>query len=184
MVIALKDARTNSVPALDQSFCHSVIIIIGHMLVCAYVLILFNKNSLYKIGKMCYNINMENKNEVYLKNALVLAYLGDSVFSTMVRAHLVTKYGYKPSGLNKIANSVVCAKTQAVLLDEILPKLNETEQEIVMRARNSHINSKAKHSTLTEYSKATQFEALIGYWFLTRNEKLNEIFNEFVVDKL
>ncbi len=127
---------------------------------------------------------METKNEAYLKNALVLAYLGDSVFSTMVRTYLVNNFGFKPSGLNKIANSLVCAKTQAILLDEITPKLDETEKEIVLRARNSHINSKAKHSTLTEYSKATQFEALVGFWYLTKNEKLNEIFNEFVVSKL
>lgn len=128
---------------------------------------------------------MLSKEEVYLKNALVLAYLGDSVFSTMVREHLVKTKNLKPSGLNKIANSVVCAKTQAVLLDEIKPILNETEQEIMLRTRNSHLNSKAKHSTLTEYSKATQFEALIGYWFLTENQnKLNEVFNNYVVDKL
>ena len=155
------------------------------MLVCAYGRILcLNKKTLYNLGILCYNSCMENKDDIYLKNALTLAYVGDSVFSTMVREFLVKKYDYKPSGLNKIANSVVCAKTQALLLEDILPVLTEKEKEIVLRARNSHINSKAKHSTITEYSKATQFEALIGYWYLTRDKKLIEVFNNFVVCKL
>ncbi len=128
---------------------------------------------------------MQIKNESYLKNALVLAYLGDSVFSTMVREYLVKNDNLKPSGLNKLANSVVCAKAQALLLDEIKPILTETEQDIMLRTRNSHLNSKSKHSTLTEYSKATQFEALVGYWFLNDdNARLTEIFNNYVVGKL
>ncbi len=128
---------------------------------------------------------MDSKNEIYLKNALVLAYLGDSVFSTMVREYLVKNYNLKPSGLNKLANTIVCAKMQAQILEEIKPILTDLEQEIMLRARNSHLNSKAKHSTLTEYSKATQFEALIGYWYLhNENERLTKIFNDYVVIKL
>ena len=64
---------------------------------------------------------MENR-ETYLKNALTLAFLGDSVFTLMVRSYLVGSCSQKPNGLNKRANSVVCAKSQA----EIMEKLKST----------------------------------------------------------
>ncbi len=120
----------------------------------------------------------------YYKNALVLAYLGDSVFTLMVRKYLVENYNYKPKELNKMANSIVCAKSQAEFMEIIKDRLSNDELDIVMRARNSHINTKAKHSTLQEYSLATQFEALIGYWYLNHNTvKLNELF-EIIKEKL
>ena len=121
----------------------------------------------------------------YYKNALSLAYLGDSVFTLMVRNFLIKTYNFKPNGLNKKANSVVCAKTQAEIMNRLKPELTEDELDIVMRARNSHTNNKAKNSTQEEYNLATQFEALIGYWYLNnQQEKLEEAFNRFVKDLL
>ena len=122
--------------------------------------------------------------EAYLKNVLSLAYLGDAVFSLMVREALVLKYNLKSSGLNKIANSVVCAKSQADIMRR-LESLTDDEQDIVNRARNSHVNNIAKNSTREEYGLATEFEALVGYWYLTnKKEKLDNIFNTFVMEKL
>ena len=126
-----------------------------------------------------------DKTENYYKNALVLAYLGDSVFTLMVREFLVKNYDYKPNMLNKKANSVVCARSQAEIMSQIKDSLTDDEMDIVMRARNTHLSSKAKNSTLSEYSLATQFEALIGYWYLNNNkQKLDNVFTEFVVSKL
>ena len=130
---------------------------------------------------------MENlqKNENYLKNALVLAYLGDAVFSLQVRKFLISKHNFKANGLNKLANSIVCAKNQAKIMQELKPELTSEELDIALRARNSHINNKAKNSTFEEYSLATQFEALVGYWYLNGNyERLDAMFEAFVVDEL
>ena len=128
--------------------------------------------------------NQEYSNNYY-KNALVLAYLGDSVFSLMVRKYLIENSNIKPNGLNKKANSVVCAKTQAEIMRDLKQKLTEDELDVVMRARNSHTNNKAKNSTLEEYNLATQFEALLGYWYLNKQEeKLNNMFLEYVMEKL
>lgn len=130
---------------------------------------------------------MENeiKDEIYQKNALTLAYLGDAVFTLMVREYLINKTDFKANMLNKIANGIVCAKNQAIIMEQIRPLLSETETEIVMRARNAHPNNKAKNSSLQEYSLATQFEALVGFWYLEKqNTKLNEIFKRYVVEKL
>lgn len=130
-------------------------------------------------------MNNCGKTENYYKNALVLAYLGDSVFSLMVREFLVKKYDYKPNQLNKKANSVVCARSQAEIMNCLKDGLTEDEIDVVMRARNTHLSNKAKNSTLSEYSLATQFEALIGYWYLNgENEKLDKTFKDYVVDRL
>lgn len=130
---------------------------------------------------------MEKKdnNTNYLKNALVLAYLGDSVFTLMVREYLVSHSNIKAGGLNKIANSIVKAPYQAEIMREIKDSLTEEEIDIVMRARNSHINNKAKNSSFEEYSLATQFEALVGFWYLNKeSEKLQNMFNTYVIEKL
>lgn len=129
-------------------------------------------------------INKQNINN-YLKNALVLAYLGDSVFTLMVREYLVKHYDFKPNQLNKMANSIVCAKNQAEIMQGLKHELNEDETDIVMRARNTHLTSKAKNSTHEEYSLATQFEAVVGYWYLNNEEdKIKSMFERFVVEKL
>lgn len=129
-------------------------------------------------------INKEYSNNYY-KNALALAYLGDSVFTLMVRNYLIETYDFKPNGLNKKANAVVCARTQAEIMKELKEKLTEDEIDIVMRARNAHTNNRAKNSTQEEYNLATQFEALVGYWHLNNEQnKLNHMFNEFVKVRL
>ena len=128
--------------------------------------------------------NLKYSNNYY-KNALSLAYLGDSVFTLMVRNYLIEKFDIKPNALNKMANSVVCARAQAEIMREVKAGLSEDEADIVARARNAHTNNKAKNSTLEEYSLATQFEALIGYWFLNKQQsKLDEMFNKYVVVRL
>lgn len=120
--------------------------------------------------------------ESYLKNALTLAYLGDAVFSLLVREKLVIDSNVKPNTMNKRANEIVCARNQAEIMRKIETNLTDDELDISLRARNSHLqNRKAKHSTIEEYSLATQFEALIGYWYLNKNfEKLKNIMNEYV----
>ena len=129
---------------------------------------------------------MNNKNHSinYYKNALSLAYLGDSVFTLMVRSYLIKNYETKPNDLNKKANNIVCARMQAQIMKELKGNLSEDENDVVMRARNAHTNNKAKNSTFEEYSLATQFEALVGYWYLdNKQEKLNEMFDKYIKER-
>ena len=130
-------------------------------------------------------MNGQKSSKNYLKNALSLAYLGDSVFTLMVREHLVNLHDFKPRALNTLANSVVCAKFQAAIMEQLKPNLTSQEMDIVMRARNTHLSNKAKNSTLQEYNLATQFEALVGFWYLEgENDKLSNMFKTYVMEKL
>ncbi len=125
------------------------------------------------------------KDSYFQKNALSLAYLGDAVFTLMVRKFLLLHTDFKANGLNKMANQIVCAKNQAIIMTGLKPELDEIETDLVLRARNAHPNNKAKNSSFLEYSLATQFEALVGYWYLhEENEKLTSMFKRFVEEKL
>lgn len=123
-------------------------------------------------------------NKYYLLNAIKLAYIGDAVFSLYVREYFLLHSEKTNRDLNKIVNSIVCAKNQAKLLEEIVDDLTDDEKDIVFRARNAHINNKAKNSTLAEYSQATQYEALLGYLYLTKNKKLDKILQKSVEGKI
>lgn len=132
-----------------------------------------------------YYFGMEKVQQFYQKNALALAYVGDAVFSLMVRNYLVTKHDNNLSTINKKANAIVCARNQAELMQQLMPLLSPQEQDIANRARNAHTNNKAKNSTIAQYHLATEFEAVVGFWHLTgQDDKLNNMFNKLVVGNL
>ena len=121
--------------------------------------------------------NMEGRfKKIYELNAIKLAYMGDAVYTLYVREHFILNTDKKNSQLNSAVNKIVCAKAQAKLIEDILLNLSDDEKDIVNRARNLHFNNIAKNSTLEEYSKATEFEALIGYRNLTEQfDKINNV---------
>lgn len=117
-----------------------------------------------------------NKEQVKNKQPLVLAMVGDSVQTLFVRTFIAEKFGVKVNKMNKMVSSVVSAGAQFNTFKKIEETLTEEEQDIARRARNSHIHTKAKNFSYTEYIYATALEALIGYLFLTeQNERLNQI---------
>ena len=118
----------------------------------------------------------ENNQKVYELNAIKLAYMGDSVFTMYIRKYFILNTDYKNAELNKIVNNIVCAVNQAKIMEKMLNNLTQDESEIVNRAKNLHFNNIAKNSTPEQYTKATEFEALIGYWYLTEQyDKVEDI---------
>lgn len=112
-----------------------------------------------------------------LLNPLVLAYIGDAVYEVYVRTYIVGDGAIKTNMLHKCASTkYVSAKSQVKILDDIIDGLNETELNIVRRGRNSSPNTIPKNADIADYKKATAFEALIGYLFLSNQiERLEEI---------
>lgn len=110
-------------------------------------------------------------------NALSLAFLGDAVYSLMVRGSLVKTAYEKAGSLNRRATQMVRASYQAKAFDKLEPLFNETEANIAGRARNIHTSNVPKTSNLEEYKKATSLEAVIGFNYVTGNtERLNNLF--------
>ena len=113
-------------------------------------------------------------------SALNLAYMGDAVYSEMVRKYLVLSGDYPVGVLTKKAISYVSAKEQAAVMHAMLDDgfLTEEELQVYHRGRNAHPNSTAKHTDPVTYRVATGFESVIGWLFLSgKEERLNEIWD-------
>ena len=110
---------------------------------------------------------------------VVLAFVGDAVYSLFIREKLTFEFDYKSGELNKLAIAKVNAVAQAELIKQILPLLTDDETTIFKRARNAKKPTKAKHASVADYNDATGFEAVIGYLYLTgQSDRLN-----FLLDK-
>ena len=114
--------------------------------------------------------------EVRLMPPLVWAYIGDCIYEIYIRMQLVNNTKLHPHELHVETTKYVKAQAQAQVLTKIEEILTEEEKEIVRRGRNAQNHHLPKNSSLAEYSKATAFEALIGYLYLTeQTERLTEI---------
>lgn len=111
-------------------------------------------------------------------NSIVLAFVGDAVYSLYTREKLALSSDSKANALNKLASETVRATAQAEYFDLVSPILTEDEMAIYKRARNSHKSTKSKSASVGEYNKSTGFEALIGFLYVTGNyDRLNYLLN-------
>mgnify|MGYP002561472385 FL=1 len=114
--------------------------------------------------------------EVKLMPPLTWAYIGDCVYELYIRTKLVNETKLKPHELHIKAIGYVKAKAQAERLKNIYDKLTEEEKDIVRRGRNAENHHLPKNANVQEYMYSTAFEALIGYLYLTKqNKRLKEI---------
>ena len=113
-------------------------------------------------------------------NALVLAYLGDTIYEDYIRKYLINLGINNVNELQKKSTEYVSAKNQAKFLQEMLNNnfLEEKEIDVVKRARNYKSNSHPKNCDIITYKHATGLEALIGYLELSNNHKrIDQIMN-------
>lgn len=126
-----------------------------------------------------------DKKDVNMMSPLTWAYIGDCVYELYVRQELINKTNLKPHKLHIDAIQYVKASKQAEILQEIMPKLTEEEQDIVRRGRNAENHHLPKNASVEEYMYSTAFEALIGYLYLSKQDKrLKEILNLIQVKPL
>lgn len=111
-------------------------------------------------------------------NPIVLAFVGDAVYSLFIREKLTFFTDSKTGELNKLATKKVNAVAQAEFVNKILPILTEEELAVFKRARNAKKSTKAKHASVVEYNNATGFEAVVGYLYIIGEiERLNYLLN-------
>ena len=103
-----------------------------------------------------------------MKNSLVLAYLGDSVYELYIRKYLIDKNICKVNELQKESIKYVSATSQSKILNEMIEDnfFKEDELNIIITARNHKSSHKPKNCDIITYKYATGFEALIGYLYL------------------
>ena len=71
--------------------------------------------------------------------------------------------------LHQETSSMVQASAQSEMMRVIQEHLTEEEHAVYKRGRNAKTVSPAKNQTLTDYRRATGFEALMG-WLYLKNE--------------
>lgn len=108
---------------------------------------------------------LEDK-DIRTYSPLTLAYLGDAVYEIMIRTILVKKGNCPVNQLHKKASSLVKAAAQSEIIKVIEEKLTEEEHGVYKRGRNAHSPTMAKNASMSDYRRATGFEALMGYLYL------------------
>ncbi len=111
-------------------------------------------------------------------NPLVLASVGDAVYSLLIRAHIVANHDLNAHKLHSRAANLVCAVAQKDAFYAIERFLTEDEAYIAKRGRNSHPPTIPKNADISDYRTATALEAVFGFLYLISDEKrIEELFN-------
>lgn len=80
--------------------------------------------------------------------------------------------------MHSTASKEVSAVNQSLIAERLSAFLNEEETDVYRRARNAKLTHYAKNAKETEYKRATGFEAVVGYLYLSGNrERLSALFD-------
>jgi len=127
----------------------------------------------------------KNDCDVVEINSLNLAFIGDAVWTVLVREFFLQHTNFKNNNLHRLTTKFVKATYQAKALDFIYTELTDLEKDIARRARNTKMNTVSKNASLADYKKATSFEAVIGYLYLENKfERINFFFEKLSIDFL
>lgn len=118
-------------------------------------------------------------------NNLVLAYLGDAVYELYIREYLINSNICNVKDLQKNSINYVSATSQRRILEKLINNniLTEEEITIVNRGRNAD-SHKSKTTDIITYKKATGFECLIGYLYQNNKDRMKELLDLIVGEKL
>lgn len=98
---------------------------------------------------------------------LMLAHVGDAIHEVVVRSIVLSKGNRQIEKVHKNTTRYVNAGAQAAMADILMDILTEEELDIYKRGRNAKAYTKAKNASIGDYRKATGFEALMGYLYLS-----------------
>ncbi len=104
--------------------------------------------------------------DVKTYSPLTLAYIGDEIYDLIIRTIVVGRGNTKAANLHRAASQLVKAHAQSEMMRTIVPLLNEEEADIYRRGRNAKSPTMAKNASMSDYRRATGFEALMGYLYL------------------
>lgn len=109
--------------------------------------------------------HLENR-DLRTYSPLTLAYIGDGVYDLIIRTILVKQGNCPVNQLHRRASSLVKAAAQSSIIQKIEGNLTEEEHSVYKRGRNAHSATMAKNASMSDYRRATGFEALMGYLYL------------------
>ena len=105
--------------------------------------------------------------DVRAYSPLTLAYIGDAVYELVIRSVVVERANRSANDLHKMSVRYVKAEAQAKMIEALLEVLSEDELAVYKRGRNAKSYTMAKNASMSDYRKATGFEALMGFLYLS-----------------
>lgn len=97
---------------------------------------------------------------------LTLAYIGDSVYDVIIKTMVISQGNKQVKKLHQETSHLVQASAQSEMMRVLQELLTEEEHGVYKRGRNAKSVSPAKNQSVTDYRRATGFEALIGWLYL------------------
>lgn len=107
------------------------------------------------------------RTDIRTYSPLALAYIGDAVYDLIIRTVVVERANRSSQELHRITVKYVSAPAQAKMVQALADSLTEEEAAVYRRGKNAKPHTMAKNATAADYLKATGFEAVIGYLYLT-----------------
>lgn len=102
---------------------------------------------------------------------LTLAYIGDGIYDLVIRTLVINRGNKQVQKLHQETSALVQASAQSRMMRVLQEKLTEGEHAVYKRGRNAKSVSPAKNQSVTDYRRATGFEALMGYLYLKKDWK-------------
>lgn len=109
--------------------------------------------------------------DVHSYSPLSLAYIGDSIYDLIIKSLVINQGNRQVNKLHKETSMYVQASTQSLMMRAMQEELTEEEHAVYKRGRNAKSVSPAKNQSITDYRRATGFEALLGYLYLKKEWK-------------
>ena len=113
-----------------------------------------------------------------LYNGESLAYIGDAIYELKIREYILEKGYQDVNKLHKYVVKFTSGESQALIIDYLIKNdcLSEEEISYFKRGRNSGHSKNRRSISVISYKKATGFEAMIGYLYLShQHERLTEL---------
>lgn len=129
--------------------------------------------------KNLFNLNSISESKARIISPQTLAFVGDAVHSLYIRQKVVLSNKYKTKDLHLATTQFVKAGGQSEATEKLMEVFNEQEMGIYKRARNYKTANVSKNASLSDYKRATGFEAVLGYLYLSGQfERLQFILNK------
>ena len=111
------------------------------------------------------------KTEAEQYSPLDLAYIGDCIFDLIIKTLVIRKGNKQVQKLHQETSRYVQASAQSEMMRAMQEQLTEEEHAVYKRGRNAKSVSPAKNQSITDYRRATGFEAVMGYLYLKKEWK-------------
>ena len=118
-----------------------------------------------------------------LYNGESLAYIGDAIYEVKIREYLLQKGYQDVNKLHKYAIKFTSGENQAQIIDYLIGQNRLTDEEIsyFKRGRNSSHSKNRRSISVISYKKATGFEAMIGFLYLSNKQERLEFLLDYII---